>query len=473
MEDPASATASPAPRVSPGTDVRPLGPHVRWLFAFQFANAVNFTLALGAPMVLLAKRLGAGESLLGVLLSLTPFLVTLQVLAGGLAERLGYKRLMMSGWGTRALLLLAAVPIPLLHGRVPLGWLLAWLTAVLFGFNLVRGFTSIAWLPWISQLVPEERRGRYFGIEQCTVNAGVLITLAGAGVFMGASPAAWRYAVLLGVSWLAGWVSVACLGRVPCRMPAAAAARARRPWRSWWLVYRAAWRRTAFRHTILFAASQSFALAAFPGFLLAYQKDYLPYGEGVILGLAALGTVGVMLTALFWGRFTDRFGSRPTLRLAGLLQAGLVLVWAAIAAQRLQAGIGGIALLSLLYGAAQTANAIPQLRLVLRLCPRHEVTVGITLYSVVTAVCGGLSPLLWGPVLEWLRDATPGHGLPHPFVCFFLATAALTLLAQLWLSRIREVDAVPTVRAMVALLRDWPLQLVSDTGWLGGLRRPR
>lgn len=418
-------------------------------------------------MVLVARFLGAGESLLGCLLSFTPFLVILQLFASNLAERWGYRRLMLAGWGTRAGLLLLAAPLPLLHGRVPDALLLGALTAVLFGFNLVRGFSGGAWLPWISQRISEPLRGRYFGWEQSVVSLSVLLTLFAAGAFLGEGAASWKYTVLFLVSCLTGWLSIAMLRRVPCEMPPAAEQKARRDWRQLLAAYRTVWAEKGFRRVCRFSVMNSLAIAAFPGFLLLFQRDALALGEGVILMLASVSTFGVLLTALLWGRFTDRFGSRPTLRLAGAGQFGVLTVWTLTAAGLHHPGLFEVALLCVLFGVVQCASAIPQMKLFLAVCPPQEITVGVTLNGVLVAFSGGVAPVIWGVLLQFLRARGPASGLLQAFSVFFAAAALLTLAAQLVLNRIREPRAVPTLEVMRALLRDWPLRALADFGWFG------
>jgi hypothetical protein len=40
------------------------------------------------------------------------------------------------------------------------------LLALLFFFNLLRGISSAAWMPWIAQLIPEEVLGRFLSVDQ-------------------------------------------------------------------------------------------------------------------------------------------------------------------------------------------------------------------------------------------------------------------------------------------------------------------
>ena len=454
------------------------------MYGFQFANAINFTIALGTPMVLTGKFLGAGEALIGVMLAFTPLLNLLQVLASNTAERLGYKRMVLAGWGARSFMMMLAVPLPLLHGRTLFGWavpdslLLGVLVGLLFLFILIRGVTCVVWVPWVSQVVPEAQRGRYFGWDQTCINGGALAILIASGFFLGNDPAGtpgWKYAALFTVSWLAGWLSVQFLKPVPCTMPPSAAAKARRSWGDLRRAYREVWRHKPFRRMARFQALNSLAWAAYGGFLTVFLKDQQELGEGYILGISAVGTLGTILTSILWGRFSDRFGSRPTMRLAGIGQIAVLAVWGLAAAGVIRMGVGQLFLLSAVFGIVSAAMTIPLLKLYMASFPEHEMTVAVTLNSVLTSLCGAAAPLLWGPVLEILKhQPCMVGGWLRPFTVFFGATALMTVLAQLALGRIRDTRSMPTLQVVGTVLLDWPRQLFSDLGdTLSGPRRQR
>jgi len=177
-------------RINPFRIREDLPGHARWLMLFQALNAVNFTIALGAPMVLTARYLGADESILGLLISLTPFLATLQIIGTGIADRWGYRKLMIVGWASRAFMLLPAMATPLLIGRFA-PEILVWIFfAALFAFNAIRGVSGCAWFPWLKLLIPEKGRGYYLGMEQRAINFCVLMTLIVAGSILAGAPAA-------------------------------------------------------------------------------------------------------------------------------------------------------------------------------------------------------------------------------------------------------------------------------------------
>ncbi|MFA4945017.1 MAG: hypothetical protein WC789_10000 [Lentisphaeria bacterium] len=445
------------------------------LQGFQFLNGINFTIALGAPMVLAARALGAGEALIGTLVSFTPFMVLLQALAVNAAERHGHRRLVLAGWGTRSFMILLVAPLPLLGRWLPAPVSLGILAALLLAFNIIRGYTAIGWLPWISRVVPEHLRGQYFGREQLFVNAGVLLALAGSGQFLRLVDGAWKYSVLFLLCWLAGLGSVRFLAGVPAATTGVAqpAAKAARRVGELLAACRTVLACQPFRRLMGFVALNNLALAAFPGFLLLFQKDGLRMAEGSILLLAGCGTLGALLTGLFWGAFTDRHGSRPVLRLGGVGQLAVLGVWTLVAARLLPApGALGVAAMYFLYGAVSAAVAIPQAKLMLAFCPKQELTVGATLHGMAAALCAGLAPLLWGLALEDLNRRA-GAGATWPFALFFGTSAGLAVLAQLFLTRIREQGVPPTYQVMVGLVRGWPWRVVANTGIFGHNHAPR
>src|SRR4051794_31401641 len=73
--------------------------------AFRFAsfNALSFQIVLSSPMVLYAKTLGASATVLGIIAGMMPLLVIFQIPAANFVHRVGYKRFVYGGWGTRVM----------------------------------------------------------------------------------------------------------------------------------------------------------------------------------------------------------------------------------------------------------------------------------------------------------------------------------------------------------------------------------
>ena len=78
-----------------------------------------------------------------------PILVIFQIPAANYIGRIGYKKVVYAGWGSRVIFIFLSAPIP---GMSFLKYetKLALVLFLLFIFNLLRGISSCAWLPWIS-----------------------------------------------------------------------------------------------------------------------------------------------------------------------------------------------------------------------------------------------------------------------------------------------------------------------------------
>jgi len=79
---------------------------------------------------------------------------------------------------------------------------LALMLMLLFCFNLSRGISSCAWLPWITALVPSALRGKYLARDAAVQNLASFITFLLAGACLAGNPGDMRIADWLGVKAL-------------------------------------------------------------------------------------------------------------------------------------------------------------------------------------------------------------------------------------------------------------------------------
>src|SRR3954454_414879 len=85
-------------------------------FLFSTFNALSFQLVLSSPMILYAKSLKASATVLGIIAGMMPLLVIFQIPAASYVSRVGYKRFVYAGWGTRVLFIFVIALVPLTFG---------------------------------------------------------------------------------------------------------------------------------------------------------------------------------------------------------------------------------------------------------------------------------------------------------------------------------------------------------------------
>src|ERR1035438_10395254 len=86
-----------------GTEAAAFPPGMHHAYLFSTFNAFSYQVVLNSPMVLYAKTLGASATVLGIIAGMMPLLVIFQIPAANYIPRLGFKRFVYAGWGTRVM----------------------------------------------------------------------------------------------------------------------------------------------------------------------------------------------------------------------------------------------------------------------------------------------------------------------------------------------------------------------------------
>ena len=106
--------------------------------------------------------------------------------------------------------------VPLTEPFLEPGKRLGVLLFLLFGFNLSRGISSCAWLPWITGLVPSNLRGKYLAVDAAVqAISSCMAFLFAAALLSKGEPTPGRFAVLFAFSGVTGAISLSFLKRIP------------------------------------------------------------------------------------------------------------------------------------------------------------------------------------------------------------------------------------------------------------------
>lgn len=294
--------------------------------------------------------------------ALTPLLVILQIPAAHWLPRYGYRRFILAGWGTRTVFIFGVAAVPLLT-FIPPWSRLGLVLLCLFGFNLIRGMASGAWLPWMTELIPHELRGRFLARQR--FRAGREPAVAGR----------------VGRRLARQSPPVAVCGRVshqrhrrhgePLLLPAHTrchrgrddeASGHRVPWRTM-LMWQPFFRLMVFN---LLWVAMAGGLGVFT---VAYLKARAGYSESRILYVSAVSIIGGLVTLRWVGRFLDREGSRLVLRISLLVMAMILLGWWAVAGRLVSPATATVAVLNLASGIAGTNFNIANSRLLMATMP--------------------------------------------------------------------------------------------------------
>jgi hypothetical protein len=134
----------PTDRVATAQAAERLPAGLQNAFLFSAFNALSYQIVLGSPMILYAQNLGASATILGIIAGMMPMLVIFQIPAANYIPRVGFKRFVYAGWGTRVMFIFAMALVPISHGFLDANNRLALMLILLFCFNLSRGISSCA-----------------------------------------------------------------------------------------------------------------------------------------------------------------------------------------------------------------------------------------------------------------------------------------------------------------------------------------
>jgi MFS family permease len=366
---------------------------------FQGFNAVSWQICLGGPLILFARELGAPAVVLGLLAGLSPLTSMLQLFVAPHAERIGYRNLMVKGWTSRVLTLIFLALLPLTVGWIPNPYILVLLVLIMATFTTLRGIATCSWLPWITSLVPRSLRGYYLSRDRTFVNVASVAALAVSGLFLFDHSSMKAYSIVFGISFIGGAISLYFLNRVPD--PPAACAKEQKPRVQWLTLLRD----NAFVRLLVFSMAVQTFVASIATFVTLFVRDQVQLQDGTILWLAAgaalLGTLAMRLLR----HRVDRFGSRPFLGVVFLWWVVYFLTWFLLAAHVVGQPLLVAPLLMLLAGFFGAIYDLALTRLLMNTVgDRTHSTEYFALHSVLISFMVGISPILWGLLLDTLRN---------------------------------------------------------------------
>jgi len=419
---------------------------IRRNYRLGVSNGVLFTLGdalsnAGLVLALLVRQLGGSLTLVGLLPALQGggYLLP-QLLVGGRVQAMSYKLPFYRQAAFVRLGACLALTIVIGGARVIPAQLSIWLIIVCYSvFNLSGGTSTLAFQDVVAKVIPPRRRGSFFGMRQLL---GGLLAFALAGPLVrwllardGPLLFPGNFAVLSGLSLLCyagGMYAMLRIDEPPQAHPgprlrvieglrrAPALMRQNSDYR-WFVISR-----------MLTRIGQ----VAEP-FYIIYAIEALRLPAGVAGIYLALRAIAGALSNLFWGRLSDRQGTRRLVLISGALLVGppaLVLVGPALVAA-LGLGSGGVlvamGLVFLAVGAANDGSSIAGTTYLLEVVPEDERAIYLGLANTLLGLVTFL-PVLAG----WLI----GHiGYPWTFAIGLLF-ALLGLAASL---RLGETGTEP------------------------------
>lgn len=401
---------------------------------FNFFNAVSFQIILGAPIIVFAKSIGASSTVLGIIASFTPLMTVFQLPAAQFLGRFGYKQFVLMGWTLRTIFIFVVAFVPLMF-FLDDSSKMAVLLASLFVFNLLRGISSAAWMPWITELIPEEKRGRFLSLDQIFVHAGCLIALVASAFVMVGQVDPGEYTVVFLLSAIGATVSLEFIKRIPETTVEETARRSSEP-----VPWGAMMRYAPFRELLIFNLIFMAVIGSLGVFTVEYLREFPKFDVSLVLFLSGLSFIGALLSLPFTGRLVDEVGSKIVMGCALSLFSLVIAGWFLVAANVLPASIVLIGALNFFAGVAGANFNLANVRIIMATMPEMGRNHFFALFTVITSLGLGGAPILWGISLDMIGtyEAVTGalHWKRHSI--YFAVLFVLNLVALTFIRRLHE-----------------------------------
>ena len=415
-------------------------------YAHQFSlyNQLNFQITLGAPMVLYAKSLGASSTTIGIVAALAPLLTVLQLPTAYFIPKIGYKQFVLLGWFSRTLTVFSFALLPLVTAfdnatKVSL------MLMGLFIFNVLRGISTGAWLPWLTSLVPEERRGHFLRKDQTYVQIGGLVALALSSVVLWSSGKPGHFSLLFFLSACSATLSLFFIRLVPDVEVGDQVKTSGQP-----VPWAAMLKYPPFTKLLIFTVVYNWVVGGLGAFIVGFLQNVGGFSDGMILGCNMFAFVGAAISVPLVARLMDRTGTKPILRVALVCYFWTVICWLLISSGLLNTTPVMVVLIYLILGVAGGLFGIANTRIAMDTMPLMGRNHFFALFTVFTSMSLGLAPICWGIFLDSVGHAQFQLGLfqVNRYSLYFLMLTVLVAVTFVLANPLVEKKGEPLSLAL-------------------------
>ncbi len=416
-------------------------------------EAMN-SITTGAFLVAFALLLGANNFQIGLLASLPTLTNVFQLLSIWLVRRFNNRRAIAVICSTLArtpLLIIASLPLLFNTASIDL------LIFFLFFFYFFGSISGPAWNSWMKDLVPEDSLGTYFARRASyaqTLNAVLSLLMAlGVDFVKKRYPQyeLFTYAFMFLAAGLFGIYGVYCLYRTP--EPQSILAR-----ENIFKLFKRALQNANFRKLLAFNSAWIFAVNIATPFFTVFLLKTIGLPLAYIIGLTILSQVCSILTVRVWGRYGDRYSNKTVIAILCPLYMFCLIAWCFVGIYPgFYANLILLACIHIFSGIATGGINLSLINIGLKLAPKDDAIVYLSIKNIVTALFSSTAPLIGGILADYFHNrsltinaAWLGPAVTkelqlvslHQYNFLFAIGALLAFVAIELLFRVKEVGEV-------------------------------
>ncbi len=421
------------------------------------------TLTTGVFLMGFALWLGANNVVMGLVTAIPTFAGLIQIVSSYFGERMKSRKTITAwfsllGRGLWLIILLLPFFLPRELALYPFLILLA-LSYIALNIPLP------AYLSWMSDLVPPDHRGRYFGRRNMIAGVVGMVLALPAAKFLDYTTKqhSWGhigYGVLFGLGVAGGIASFVCLLRQPepPRHPAPPREDAPQGFAGVIAYYKTPFADRNFMRLLLFnvifGLGQNFAAP----FYMVYAVKNLHIDYTQLQVFATMTSIASLASMPLWGYLSDRFGNKPLLAIGAFGTATLPWYWIMVNPSRPNIMLFLLCMVNFTGGLWWAGVQLTQFNLLISLSPSQKTPIYVATMSAVTGLTGGLAPMVGSIVMRNLEGWSV-HFLGRDWLNFhltFVVSSALRFSSLFLLARVLDARSTTTREVIQQLTRANP-----------------
>ncbi|RXK83746.1 MFS transporter [Filimonas effusa] len=417
------------------------------------ASEMMTTFTGSAFLVAMALLLGANNVQIGLLASLPTFTNIFQLGSIWLVRKFNNRRAIavFCSFLARFPLILVGISTLWFSGSVQV------LIFFLFFYYLFGSIAGPAWNSWMKDLVPENMLGEYFSRRSRynqTLDVILSIVLALVLDLIKNRFPQYElhvYSIFFMIAGAVGIVGGYVLSKAP--EPQSFLSNA-----NIFSLFKQPLKDLNFRRLLVFNAAWVFALNIATPFFTVFMMKAMGLAISYIIILSIISQLASILTIRMWGVFADRYSNKSIIALSAPLYILCIVAWCFVGMySRLYVNLGLLVVIHLFSGVATAGVNLSITNIGLKLAPKEDAIVYLSVKNIVTAFFSSMGPVVGGLLADYFTNRSllitaqwSGPKLTkigklislHEWNFLFLIGALLALCALELLMRVREVGEV-------------------------------
>jgi len=321
--------------------------------------------------------------------------------------------------------------------------------------SLFASIGGVSWLAWMSDLIPENIRGSYFGKRNMfSLTCGTISVILG-GYFLSfwakrfGETDPYGYIILFSLGITAGIISMVILMQIPEVVTTENSEKKALNFQ----LFLSPLKDTNFRKLILLVSIWIFGIQLAGPFYAVFMLNNLKMKFSTITIFGAFAMLSTIFMMKIWGSISDKMGNKPVITVSSLILILVPLLW--IFATKTNYYVL-VLLAHILTGAFMAGISLSQFNIVLKLSPQNGRSVYLALYAAITGLTGGIAPIAGGAIMQMfnkLHFSIFSYEMSNLQVIFILSMF-VQIMALFFINRIQEPKASTPMAVILQLKND-------------------